>query len=368
MSNLPSLGRTPERPYAAVRRRYAAYAVRTPPYAARRSSGRTVRRRGARSRSVVWGHHVEPFARAFVTRLLHPGGRRARRLGLSPDVVTFIGTIGVCFGALVFYPRDEFFVGTLVITRLRLLRHPRRHHGPAVRAVQQLGRLPRLHPGPVRRRAVFGGLVLYFARRHRRRPATWFALACLVVRVRDELRAGPGRGAGRDRGQCRDRRAGRPAGRRARRHRADRAVRLARHRARRSFWACSRSCPPSPSRSGCSRSAAPGPGPERAIRPPGASIAPAPAAEPARALARHVAAYRRGWWVVRRLPDRAAYRAVRRPRRRRRTGAAARAWPGCAPTMRGSARSSTVPRSTPWSGTGCGRTCGTGARRSGCPT
>jgi hypothetical protein len=30
--------------------------------------------------------------------------------------VTIVGTIGVCVGALAFYPRGEFFVGTLVIT------------------------------------------------------------------------------------------------------------------------------------------------------------------------------------------------------------------------------------------------------------
>jgi CDP-diacylglycerol--glycerol-3-phosphate 3-phosphatidyltransferase len=33
-----------------------------------------------------------------------------------PSVVTLVGTIGVCAGALVFYPRGHFFVGTLVIT------------------------------------------------------------------------------------------------------------------------------------------------------------------------------------------------------------------------------------------------------------
>jgi CDP-diacylglycerol--glycerol-3-phosphate 3-phosphatidyltransferase len=56
------------------------------------------------------------FARALFTRLLTPLARLFLRAGVSPDIVTIVGTIGVCVGALAFYPRGEFFVGTLVIT------------------------------------------------------------------------------------------------------------------------------------------------------------------------------------------------------------------------------------------------------------
>ena len=56
------------------------------------------------------------FARAFFTKLFTPVARLLLKLGISPDVVTIVGTIGVCAGALLFYPRHEFFVGTLVIT------------------------------------------------------------------------------------------------------------------------------------------------------------------------------------------------------------------------------------------------------------
>jgi CDP-diacylglycerol---glycerol-3-phosphate 3-phosphatidyltransferase len=56
------------------------------------------------------------FARAFFTRLLTPVATALLRLGVRPDVVTVVGTIGVCAGALWFYPRGEFLVGTLVIT------------------------------------------------------------------------------------------------------------------------------------------------------------------------------------------------------------------------------------------------------------
>jgi CDP-diacylglycerol---glycerol-3-phosphate 3-phosphatidyltransferase len=56
------------------------------------------------------------FARAFVTRLFTPVARGLLRLGVSPDAVTIAGTLGVGVGALAFYPRGEFLVGTLVIT------------------------------------------------------------------------------------------------------------------------------------------------------------------------------------------------------------------------------------------------------------
>jgi phosphatidylglycerophosphate synthase len=38
------------------------------------------------------------------------------KLGISPDTLTIVGTIGVAGGALGFYPRGKFLVGTLVIT------------------------------------------------------------------------------------------------------------------------------------------------------------------------------------------------------------------------------------------------------------
>ena len=46
----------------------------------------------------------------------HRSPRFCIRRGVSPDTVTLIGTAGVVAGALVFYPRGEFFWGTVVIT------------------------------------------------------------------------------------------------------------------------------------------------------------------------------------------------------------------------------------------------------------
>ncbi|MDF9812137.1 phosphatidylinositol phosphate synthase [Streptomyces sp. SPB162] len=59
---------------------------------------------------------LNKYARAFFTRVLTPFASFLLRIGVTPDAVTLIGTGGVMSGALVFYPRGEFFWGTVVIT------------------------------------------------------------------------------------------------------------------------------------------------------------------------------------------------------------------------------------------------------------
>jgi CDP-diacylglycerol---glycerol-3-phosphate 3-phosphatidyltransferase len=59
---------------------------------------------------------LNKYARAFFARVMTPAARFLLGLGISPDVVTLVGTIGVCAGALAFYPRGEFFWGTIVIS------------------------------------------------------------------------------------------------------------------------------------------------------------------------------------------------------------------------------------------------------------
>ncbi|GLW06386.1 CDP-alcohol phosphatidyltransferase [Microtetraspora sp. NBRC 13810] len=54
--------------------------------------------------------------RPAVTRALTPLGRALARRGISPDMVTAVGTLGTAAAALYFYPRGQLFWGTLVIT------------------------------------------------------------------------------------------------------------------------------------------------------------------------------------------------------------------------------------------------------------
>ena len=51
-----------------------------------------------------------------VTRAINPIARGALRLGLTPNAVTATGAIGLVISALFFYPRQEFFWGTIAIS------------------------------------------------------------------------------------------------------------------------------------------------------------------------------------------------------------------------------------------------------------
>jgi CDP-diacylglycerol--glycerol-3-phosphate 3-phosphatidyltransferase/CDP-diacylglycerol--inositol 3-phosphatidyltransferase len=85
------------------------------------------------------------------------------RLGISPDAVTFVGTLGVCAGALVFFPRGQLLIGVLFIT---VFIFSDLVDGAMARVSGRTSlfgsfwdsTLDRIGDG-----AIFGGLVLYFA-------------------------------------------------------------------------------------------------------------------------------------------------------------------------------------------------------------
>jgi CDP-diacylglycerol--glycerol-3-phosphate 3-phosphatidyltransferase len=54
--------------------------------------------------------------RQFWTRLWSPVGNLLLRMGVSPNTVTVVGTLGVCAGALVCFPQGWLLAGVLVIT------------------------------------------------------------------------------------------------------------------------------------------------------------------------------------------------------------------------------------------------------------
>lgn len=71
--------------------------------------GRTARFTGRRDLM------LNKYARVAIARVLTPLARLLVSAGISPDIVTLLGTVGVCAGALVFFPRGELFWGTVVI-------------------------------------------------------------------------------------------------------------------------------------------------------------------------------------------------------------------------------------------------------------
>jgi CDP-diacylglycerol--glycerol-3-phosphate 3-phosphatidyltransferase len=121
------------------------------------------------------------FARALFTRLFTPVARWLLRLGVSPDVVTVIGTVGVSAGALAFYPRGEFVVGTLVISAFVF---SDTIDGVMARLAGRSSAWGAFLDSTLDRfgdAAIFGGLVLYFAGRGDDMLSASVALAALVL-------------------------------------------------------------------------------------------------------------------------------------------------------------------------------------------
>ena len=58
---------------------------------------------------------ISSFLKPSITRVITPAAKGALRVGLTPDVVTVIGAVGVIFSALYFYPSGKYFLGTIII-------------------------------------------------------------------------------------------------------------------------------------------------------------------------------------------------------------------------------------------------------------
>jgi CDP-diacylglycerol--glycerol-3-phosphate 3-phosphatidyltransferase len=121
------------------------------------------------------------FARALFARLFTPVARLLLRLGVSPDVVTFVGTAGVAAGALAFYPRHEFFWGTVVIT---LFVFSDTVDGVMARLSGRSSTWGAYLDSTLDRvgdSAIFGGLVLWYAGDGNDIAMASLALACLIL-------------------------------------------------------------------------------------------------------------------------------------------------------------------------------------------
>jgi CDP-diacylglycerol--glycerol-3-phosphate 3-phosphatidyltransferase len=138
--------------------------------------------RGPRRRPHYAGRTMlNRYARAFFTKVLGPVAALLVRLGISPDAVTVVGTLGVAAGALVFYPRGQFLAGTLVIT---LFVFADTLDGIMARSTGRSSSWGAYLDSTLDRvgdAAVFGGLVLWYAG-HGDNPAmAALALACLIL-------------------------------------------------------------------------------------------------------------------------------------------------------------------------------------------
>lgn len=103
------------------------------------------------------------------------------RLGISPDAVTLVGTLGVSAGALVFFPQGKLLTGVLVITAFvfsDLI------DGAMARATGRTSAFGAFFDSTLDRiadAAIFGGLVLYFAGSGDNYLYLCLTLYCLVM-------------------------------------------------------------------------------------------------------------------------------------------------------------------------------------------
>ncbi len=61
------------------------------------------------------------FARASVSRVTDPIGAWLVRIGLTPNAMTVIGTLGAVAGSIWFFPHDELLTGTFVVWGFAML-------------------------------------------------------------------------------------------------------------------------------------------------------------------------------------------------------------------------------------------------------
>ena len=121
------------------------------------------------------------IARATATRILTPVARLLLRIGMTPDVVTVVGTLGVVLAALWFFPRGQLFVGVMAVTAFvfaDLL------DGIMARLEDRSSPWGSFLDSTLDRfgdAAVFAGIMIWFLDGGQHRPTAYLALLCLVL-------------------------------------------------------------------------------------------------------------------------------------------------------------------------------------------
>jgi CDP-diacylglycerol--glycerol-3-phosphate 3-phosphatidyltransferase/CDP-diacylglycerol--inositol 3-phosphatidyltransferase len=119
--------------------------------------------------------------RAFWTKVFSPVARLLLRLGVSPDAVTIVGTLGVCAGALVFFPRGQLLVGVLVITAFVFSDLVDGHMARLSGTSSKWGAFLDSTLDRFGDAAIFAGLAFYYVGPGDSEPLTALAIYCLVM-------------------------------------------------------------------------------------------------------------------------------------------------------------------------------------------
>jgi CDP-diacylglycerol---glycerol-3-phosphate 3-phosphatidyltransferase len=119
-------------------------------------------------------------AREWVSRAINPAGVRLARMGITPDAITIVGTVGATAAALIFFTQGWWFTGTMLIWGFAMLDVL---DGAVARASGQTTKFGAVLDSTGDRladAAVFGSIGWYFAR-HDQPWMLAAALLCLVL-------------------------------------------------------------------------------------------------------------------------------------------------------------------------------------------
>jgi CDP-diacylglycerol---glycerol-3-phosphate 3-phosphatidyltransferase len=119
--------------------------------------------------------------RAFWTKVFSPVARLFLRWGISPDAVTVVGTVGVCAGALAFFPRGQLLVGVLVITAFVFSDLVDGHMARLSGTSSSWGAFLDSTLDRFGDAAIFAGLALYYMGPGESEPLSALAIYCLVM-------------------------------------------------------------------------------------------------------------------------------------------------------------------------------------------
>jgi CDP-diacylglycerol--glycerol-3-phosphate 3-phosphatidyltransferase/CDP-diacylglycerol--inositol 3-phosphatidyltransferase len=106
---------------------------------------------------------LDRFKTFWQTKALAPFIRLFLRLGISPDAVTMLGTLGVAAGALVFFPRGMIWQGVLVVTAFVFSDLIDGQMARTLGRKDMFGAFLDSTLDRIGDAAVFGGIALYFA-------------------------------------------------------------------------------------------------------------------------------------------------------------------------------------------------------------
>ena len=120
----------------------------------------------------AWAAILAPVAKAFV------------RAGISPDVVTIVGTIGVVVGALVCFPQGWLWQGVLILTPIAFFDMLDGQMAKISNTASKWGAFLDSTADRLGDAAVFGGIVLFFLYQQ---GSTLWATVTLVALVFGQL-------------------------------------------------------------------------------------------------------------------------------------------------------------------------------------